>query len=326
MSTKGYGGIIDAAAVAGNALTSNGATAPTMQACPRFYSGSGVPASTIGFNGDAYFDTAGQNLYQKATGSWGVVSALAPKLAQSVSGLIGTTATATWSASGSTASWTVPATVNGQTVTKLVVTDVVARLLSGTPGTSATWGVSISGNTAAGASRVLPTAGGGVDVALINLNTQNISASYKQANPGDSITFTSGGTFSGSTTWQFDIFGYYVGISTTGVASLLQAVSAAGTFNLGASGTTYMVTAATANTTLVATAANTLAEHIFVVEPGNVLAVNAPSGGVIRAGSLGNTTAGNIVLTGPGSVWLVGVPSSTNWTLKGGYSGFLKVN
>ena len=108
-----------------------------------------------------------------------------------------------------TFSYTVPTTIAGNSFSKWVVTDYVARLISGTPGTAATFGLNISGNQAVSTNRQLPTYGGGVDVALINLNTQNISATYKMANPGDTIIISTGGTFSTSCVFQFDLIGYY---------------------------------------------------------------------------------------------------------------------
>lgn len=106
-------------------------------------------------------------------------------------------------------SYTVPSTVAGNAFNKWVVTDIVARLISGTPGTAATFGLSISGNQVVSANRPLPTYGGGVDVSLVNLNTQNISATYKMANPGDTIIFSTAGTFTAASVFQFDLIGYY---------------------------------------------------------------------------------------------------------------------
>jgi hypothetical protein len=103
----------------------------------------------------------------------------------------------------------VGSTLNGNTVTVMVITKVVASLLSGTPGTSATFGVNI-GTFSPFSSRQLPTYGGGVNVSIVDLNVNNLSGTSRNAVPGDGLKVTSGGTFSGSTTWRIDWIGYYL--------------------------------------------------------------------------------------------------------------------
>ncbi len=124
-------------------------------------------------------------------------------------GIVWSSPTQTWSASGTTVTFTCPSTVNGQTVKKLVIVDVAVRLIAGSPGNSATFGLTIGGNLCF-STRQLPPYGGGVDLTLVNLNVQSLSGTIKAASPGDAIVITSGGTFAQSTQWQIDLLGYYI--------------------------------------------------------------------------------------------------------------------
>lgn len=133
-------------------------------------------------------------------------------LAVNHEGVLAFSSTLTWSGSGGSGqayTWTVPSTINGNTVNWVVITKVACSLLSGTPGTSATFSVTIGGTSIVG-SRYLPTYGGGVNVSIVDLNVQNLSGTSKNAVATNNIVVTPGGTFSNSTTWRVDIIGYYL--------------------------------------------------------------------------------------------------------------------
>lgn len=128
-------------------------------------------------------------------------------------GVVWTSATQTWtSGGGQSVTFTVPATVRGQTVSRLMVTGMSIRVLTGTTGNNGTFGFTVAGNNFFSL-RHMPTYGGGVDVSFVSVDVGSISSSGSTAGPGDTIVTASGGTLTTSITVQVDVIGYYPGIT-----------------------------------------------------------------------------------------------------------------
>lgn len=128
-------------------------------------------------------------------------------------GVLGSTAQVSWSGTGSTTTFVTPATIGGNTVNRLVVTGITARKISGSPGSSATFSMSLNGGFGTiFSSRGLPPAGGGNDLSWYATSYSELgSSTYSTMDPTThtTLTFTSAGTWGGTGVFVFDIQGYY---------------------------------------------------------------------------------------------------------------------